>query len=142
MLDDDRRQGLEDWLGGFAALARAMPHAKPAVEFREELVRCLEQTRDESLVEQRTTIADYLFDELVADDKRFVVSESASRLHTKFVAATDGNVTLSGDSASRSFVVGQKLGRRVFGDDPGRRRGGPGGSLPRRVGRIDFGRRA
>ena len=73
VLDAEVREGLERWIGGFAALARAFPEAEPAVEFRAELSRG-------SSVE----IADYLFEELVGQDDRFVVSGRAAELWQRF----------------------------------------------------------
>ncbi len=38
LLDAKTRKAMTDWIGGFAKLAKAYPHAQPAVEFRSRLV--------------------------------------------------------------------------------------------------------
>ncbi|NNE00519.1 MAG: ATP-binding protein, partial [Pirellulaceae bacterium] len=86
------RKAMTDWIGGFAKLAKAYPHAQPAMEFRGRLVELADAQQDlwrplfdTDVSSQR--IADYLFDQLTHTPRKVVVSGRAEHLLTEFNAA-------------------------------------------------------
>lgn len=108
ILDDDLRAKFETWIGGFASLAKVLPHAKPAVEFRAELASSFAassvQSPNQSPNQFAAKVADYLFEELVADDEKFVVSSRAAGLYKKFIA-TAGDVSVNENDPAQAFVL-------------------------------------
>lgn len=114
MLDKDSREKFEVWIGGFASLAKVLPHAKPAVEFRGELANDVLKTfeaagqrfgqhdfADRPLAD---AMADYLFEELVHDDPQFVVSAPAASLYQSFVESA-GDVSVGENDPPAAWVL-------------------------------------
>ena len=103
LLDGKTRKGFSDWIDGFAKLAKAYPHAEPAIEFRERLGQSLEEYREdwgELFADEVTPVrmAAYLFDQLTETPKKAVVSGRADQLFREFSDAlpeTDRDKLLS-----------------------------------------------
>lgn len=92
VVDPQVRQRMVRWIGGFAALARAFPAARPAAEFRQRLAEMAQaafaggdfgRLFDDVTVE---AVAQYLFDELV-ESAQPIASGRAHRLYQDFLAA-------------------------------------------------------
>lgn len=89
ILDAKQNKSMTEWIGGFAKLAKAYPHAKPAIQFRQRLAELASIDRSHwapifppAVNEQR--IADYLFDQLVAKGRQNTASKRAADLHHAF----------------------------------------------------------
>ncbi|SMP51492.1 MoxR-like ATPase [Neorhodopirellula lusitana] len=85
LLSDPTRLAMQQWIEGFAKLARALPDAKPAMEFRARLAELAEAdsatwsplfSEDVS----PTRVAEYLFDELISPSPQPIVSGPAQDL--------------------------------------------------------------
>jgi SpoVK/Ycf46/Vps4 family AAA+-type ATPase len=119
VLDAKTRKAMTDWIGGFAKLAKAYPHAEPAVEFRSRLTELADADAEQwqPLFGQEVTseaIATYLFDQLVHPARKNVVSSRAATLFqgfTESIPETDRQKLLSAALKSneadpvRSFVL-------------------------------------
>ncbi|MCC9603111.1 DNA repair ATPase [Stieleria sp. JC731] len=89
LLDPETRRGMMDWIEGFANLAKAYPHAKPAEQFRAKLSQLA--TDDQSIWGplfpadvSPQAIAYYLFDQLTFSPEKPIASGRASDLMQKF----------------------------------------------------------
>ncbi|QDT06614.1 ATPase involved in DNA repair [Rubripirellula lacrimiformis] len=103
------RNALVDWIGGFAALAKAYPQAHPAAEFRGRLTEMSAADQEiwgplfgDQVTPQR--IAHYLFDELTHAPKKPVASHRAAELLEKFNARSSAKFEKVADPI-RSFVL-------------------------------------
>ena len=90
LLPAKERKAMTDWIGGFAKLAKAYPHAKPAVEFRSRLTELVEQHIDDlqnvfGRDVNTARLSEYLFDQLIATPKKTVISGRAKKLFGKFI---------------------------------------------------------
>ena len=106
LLDAANRNALAQWIGGFASLAKAFPGARPAREFRERLAQLFQPRHQGALAASAATpavaddplsqlhalfpevrgehVAQYLFQQLTADDTTMVASRRASELYRAF----------------------------------------------------------
>lgn len=119
ILNPNVRTAMTDWIGGFAKLAKAYPNAEPAVEFRQRLTELAESESDQwrPLFDQNVTsaaIANYLFDQLVHPDQKYVCSSRAATLYQSFTDAVpeidrqtllDSALKSNEKDAIRSFVL-------------------------------------
>ena len=89
LLDTDTHKKMIGWIQGFANLAKAYPGAKPAVEFRERLEQLAghHEVTWKPLFSPYVTkkrIAAYLFDQLVDESSKTVVSGRVGQLYNEF----------------------------------------------------------
>lgn len=90
-VDQDVRQRMARWIGGFALLARAFPSARPAAEFRQRLAMMAEVAFTQGdlgrLFEDvpAESIAGYLFEEMLETEQP-IASGRAVGLYRDFVA--------------------------------------------------------
>ena len=117
VIDQEERDRLSHWIGGFAKLALAFPHAEPAREFRGTLAKLAKESDwDEVMPIQGVSIdraVDYLFEQLIATEPRFVISQSAANLYQHFSESIPGvdrvkwldSVLNQEASSSRAFAL-------------------------------------
>ena len=88
VLPEEERQSFRHWIGGFAKLALAFPNAEPAVEFRQAITEKAEQLGFNVVMPMRGVnlmrMVDYLFEQLVTDEHRFIVSQRSVELFHQF----------------------------------------------------------
>ncbi|EMI52007.1 ATPase, AAA+ type, core domain protein [Rhodopirellula sallentina SM41] len=85
ILDPKKQSEMKHWIAGFAKLARAYPHAEPAVQFRERLASLAGEDLSvwqplfgESITAER--LAEYLFNELLVAPTKATASGHAVEL--------------------------------------------------------------
>jgi len=119
LIPEDQRAALENWINGFAKLARAFPDAKPAVDFRARLGESIDRTADRwrDLFGSKVTderMAEYLFYQLTEHAGKPVVSGRAASLLEQFQTSLPqsdrekwlvGGLKAVGDCPERSFVL-------------------------------------
>lgn len=130
LLDPQLREQLTEWIGGFANLARAYPNAQPAREFRQRLVRLLNDPTAEHTPRDASSlswtelfpqvgaeeIAAYLFDQLVDPANHLTCSGRVAALLTAFndsLPAIDRrrlleqSIEANADHPLQAFVLGR-----------------------------------
>lgn len=119
LLDERRRGETNDWIAGFAKLARAFPDAKPAVQFRERLSHLAhtDAATWQPIFGPDVTadrIADYLFHERLVAPSKTTASGRAAELLLEFqnaLPASDRKKWLvtglqnNADDPTRLFVL-------------------------------------